>query len=52
MKTNITTKDWEVLNLMRRTDKYSENSIELTHALKLLNNKTTEWQESPHTSPY
>jgi hypothetical protein len=29
MKTNIITKGWEVLNLMKRTDKYSESSIEL-----------------------
>jgi hypothetical protein len=28
MKTNITTKEQEVLNLMRRTDKHSESYIE------------------------
>jgi hypothetical protein len=28
METNITTKGQEVLNLMRRTDKHSESSIE------------------------
>jgi hypothetical protein len=32
MKTDITMKGWEELNLIRRTEKYSENSIELaTH---------------------
>jgi hypothetical protein len=28
MKTNITTNEREILNLKRRKDKYSENSIE------------------------
>jgi hypothetical protein len=29
MKTNKAMKGWELLNLKRRADKYSENSIEL-----------------------
>jgi hypothetical protein len=36
MKTNITMKGQEVLNLMRRTDKCSENSIELTAHTQIL----------------
>jgi hypothetical protein len=30
MKTSITTKGWEALNLRRRTDQYSESSIDST----------------------
>jgi hypothetical protein len=36
MKTNITTQEWEVLNLMRRTDKPSEGSIESATQLQIL----------------
>jgi hypothetical protein len=42
MKTNITTKGWEVLNLMRRIDNHSESSNELaanTEILKQLNGR-------------
>jgi hypothetical protein len=41
MKTNITMKGGEVLSLMRKTDKYSESTIELaahTQILKQQNN--------------
>jgi hypothetical protein len=37
-KTNITTKEWTVLNLMGRTNKYTESSTELATILKSLNN--------------
>jgi hypothetical protein len=36
MKTNITTKGREVLNLMRRADKHSDGSIELTAYTQIL----------------
>jgi hypothetical protein len=36
MKTNITMKVLEVLNLMRRTDKHSESSIESTAHTQIL----------------
>jgi hypothetical protein len=36
MKVNITTKGWEILNLMRKTDKYSEGSIELAAHTQIL----------------
>jgi translation elongation factor EF-1alpha len=42
MKTKITTKGWEVLNLMRRTNKSSESSTKLpaqTQILKHQNKK-------------
>jgi hypothetical protein len=35
-KTNITTKGWEVLNLMRETNKYSESRIELAAHIQIL----------------
>jgi hypothetical protein len=36
MKTNITTKEWERLNLKRRTDKLSESSIKLAAHTQIL----------------
>jgi hypothetical protein len=36
MKVNITMKRWEVLNLMRRTDKCSESSTELAAYTQIL----------------
>jgi hypothetical protein len=39
MKTNITTKGREVLNIIRRTDKYSESSIELAAHIQIFKNK-------------
>jgi hypothetical protein len=38
MKTNITTKEQKVLNLMRRKDKYLV-ALKRMHTLKSLNNK-------------
>jgi hypothetical protein len=52
-KTNITMKGWEELKLIRRTDKYSESSIELAAYTQILKKtKTTKQQKSPHTSQY
>jgi hypothetical protein len=39
MKTNMIIKGQEVLTLMRRTDKYTENWL---HTLKTLNNKNNQ----------
>jgi hypothetical protein len=51
IKTNITMKGQEVLNLIRRTDKHSESSIEsVAHPKILKQQKTTKCQELPHTS--
>jgi hypothetical protein len=36
MKTNITMKEWKILNLKRRTDTYSESSIELAAHTQIL----------------
>jgi hypothetical protein len=53
MKTKITRERQEVLNLIRRTDKHSETSIELAaHTEILKQQKTIKWQESPHISQY
>jgi hypothetical protein len=46
-------KEQEVLNHMRKTDKYSGSSIELAaHTQIHKQKKPTKWQESPHTSQY
>jgi hypothetical protein len=39
MKTNITMKRWKVLNLMRRTDKHSESTIESAAHTQILKQK-------------
>jgi hypothetical protein len=39
MKMNIITKGQEILNLKRRTDKYSEKSLDSVSTLNSLNNK-------------
>jgi hypothetical protein len=49
---NITMKVWEILNLKRKTDKYSENSIELAIDIQIHRQKSTKWQESQHISQY
>jgi hypothetical protein len=50
-------KGWEILNLMRRTDKYLESNIwemcaEYSAHSQSLNNKNILMQESPHNSQY
>jgi hypothetical protein len=40
VKANVTMKGWKVLNLMRRTDKHSESSIELATPTQILNQNT------------
>jgi hypothetical protein len=49
---NITMKVWEILNLKRKTDKYSEKSIELAIDIQIHRQKSTKWQESQHISQY
>jgi hypothetical protein len=46
-------KGQDVLNLMKKTDKNSDSSIELTiHTQILKQTKTIKWHESQHTYQY
>jgi hypothetical protein len=54
IKANITTR-WEILNIKKITEKYSENNIKLaahTQILKQNKTKKYKWHEPPHTSQY
>jgi hypothetical protein len=48
----IAMKEWELLHF-RKEQTINQSSIELvSHTQTLTQQKTTKWQESPHTSQY